>query len=192
MSIATVRRGAVALECDFLAARPVPDVNWYMDNGTDVIGVGRYLFIRSLTLGQRAAQFHCEVTNALLSSIPLRAPTIYTLSEDIDEDELMVYELPTSYITEIGSTLAVQYAAAFRVAGEHTARGLGLICSTDLYSGNGLQGTFSGFTTTGDMSFPCLVIGAVNGVGVPITFKITFNIRVTGEYYGRTLGLYAS
>ena len=184
MSIATVLGGAVALECDFLAAMPVPDVNWYMDNGTDVIGVGRYLFICSLTPEQRAAQFHCEVTNALLSSTPRRAPTIYTLSEDIPEDEFIVYELPTSYITEVGSTLDVQYAAAYLEAGETSGRELAVLCSTDLYSGNGLQGTFSGFTTTGDMSFPCSVVGGVGSV------PITFNIQVTGEYYDRRLGLY--
>ena len=186
MPVATVLGGAVALECDFLAAMPVPDVKWYMDNGTDVIGVGQYLFISSLTAKQRAAQFHCEVTNALLSSTPRRAPTIYTLSEDIPEDELIVYELPTSYITEVGSTLAVQYAAAFREAGETTGRELAVFCLTDLYSTNGLQGTYSGFTTTGDMSFPCFVGGG--GSGVPLTY----NIKVTGEYYGRRLGLYAS
>ena len=188
MSIATVQGGAVALECDFLAARPVPDVNWYMDNGTDVIGVGRYLFISTLTAEQRAAQFHCEVTNALLSSTPRRAPTIYTLYEDIPEDELIVYELPTSYITEVGSTLDVQYAAAFRAAGETTGRELAVSCLAMLatHSGNGLQGTFSGFTTTGDMSFPCSVIGGDGSV------PITFDIQVTGEYYDRRLGLYAS
>ena len=186
MPIATVQEGAVALECDFQDARPVPDVNWYMDNGTDVIGVGRYLFICSLTPEQRAAQFHCEVTNALLSSTPRRAPTIYTLSEDIPENELIVYELPTSYITEVGSTLAVQYAAAYLEAGETTGRELAVLCSTDVYSGNGLQGTYSGFTTTGDMSFPCSVVGGDGSV------PITFNIRVRGEYYGRRLGLYAS
>ena len=186
VSIATVLGGAVALECDFLAAMPVPDVKWYMGNGTEAIGVGRYLFISTLTAEQRAAQFHCEVTNALLSSTPRRAPTIYTLSEDIPEDEYIVYELPTSYITEVGSTLAVQYAAAFREAGETTGRALAVLCPTDLYSGNGLQGTFSGFTTTGDMSIPCFVIGGGGSV------QITYNIQVTGEYYGRRLGLYAS
>ena len=155
MPVATVLGGAVALECDFQDARPVPDVNWYMGNGTDVIGVGRYLFISTLTAEQRAAQFHCEVTNARLSSTPRRAPTIYTLSEDIPEDEYIVYELPTSYITEVGSTLDVQYATAYLEAGETTGRELAVLCSTDLYSGNGLQGTFSGFTTTGDMMLSC-------------------------------------
>ena len=185
VSIATVQGGVVALECDFLAAMPVPDVKWYMDNGTEAIGVGRYLFINTLRAEQRAAQFHCEVTNALLSSTPRRAPTIYTLSEDIPEDEYIVYELPTSYITEVGSTLDVQYAAAFQAAGETAGRELAVLCSTDLYRGNGLQGTFSGFTTTGDMSFPCLVVGG-GSVG------ITFEIQVTGEYYDRRLGLYTS
>ena len=195
VSIATVQGGAVPLECDFLAAMPVPDVKWYMDNGTDAIVEGgnfflpdnsRYLFISVLTAGQRAAQFHCEVTNALLSSTPRRAPTIYTLSEDIPEDELIVYVLPTSYITEVGSTLDVQYAAAYLEAGHTAGSILAVFCSTDLYRGNGLQGTFSGFTTTGDMSFPCLVIGGGGSV------LITYNIQVTGEYYGRRLGLYAS
>ena len=176
MSIATVQGGAVALECDFQDARPVPDVNWYMDNGTDAIGAGRYLFISSLTAEQRAAQFHCEVTNALLSSTPRRAPTIYTLSEDIAEGESIVYELSTSYITEVGSTLDVQYAAAFRAAGETTGSPLAVICSSDLYSGNGLQGTFSGFTTTGNMNFTCSVVGGGS-------VSITFDIQVTGEYY---------
>ena len=177
MSVATVLEGAVALECDFLATMPVPDVKWYMDNGTDVIGVGRYLFINYLTAEQRAAQFHCEVTNALLSSTPRRAPTIYTLSEDIPEDEFIVYELPTSYITELESTLAVQYATAYLEAGKPTGRELAVLCSSDLYSGNGLQGTFSGFTTTKDMNFPCSVVGGDGSV------QITFNIQVTGEYY---------
>ena len=186
VSIATVQGGAVALECDFLAAMPVPDVKWYMDNGTDVIGVGRYLFINTLTAEQRAAQFHCEVTNALLSSTPRRAPTIYTLSEDIPEDELIVYELPTSYITEVGSTLDVQYAAAYLEAGHTAGSILAVFCSTSLYSGNGLQGTISGFTTTGNMSFPCSVVGGDGSV------LITFDIQVTGEYYDRRLGLYAS
>ena len=88
MPVATVLGGVVALECDFLAAMPVPDVKWYMDNGNDVIVEGRnfflpdnsrYLFIDVLTAELRAAQFHCEVTNALLSSIPRRAPTIYAV-----------------------------------------------------------------------------------------------------------------
>ena len=95
-----------------------------------------------------------------------------------------MYELPTSYITEVGSTLDVQYATAYLEAGETTGRELAVLCSTDVYSGNGLQGTFSGFTTTGDMSFPCSVVG---GDG---SLPITFNIQVTGEYYDRRLCLY--
>ena len=123
------------------------------------------------------------MTNALLSSTPRRAPTIYTLSEDIPEDGYIVYELPTSYITEVGSTLAVQYATAYLKAGETTGRKLAVSCPTYLYSGNGLQGTFSGFTTTGDMNFPCSVIGGYGNVAV------TYDIQVTGEYYD---SLYAS
>lgn len=183
MQIATALGGTVALECDFLDAMPVPTIEWFMNNETTAIAEsgtaiiyadnGRYLFIGALTLEQRDVEFHCEVTNALLGS-PVRAPTRYSLSNDIAADALVTYGQLEPYTAELDSTLNVQYAAAYRLSGSDTGMVLSLVCTPVppvSYLGNALAGTISGLDTPGDVEVPC----SIGSLG-----DITFEVQVTG------------
>ena len=95
----TVVDGAVAMECDFLDARPRPQVQWVMNNLTTIdmdddilfLEGGRFLYIRSLTSQQRSSFFHCEVINAFLVTMPQRSHTTYTLDGDIPPGILETY-----------------------------------------------------------------------------------------------------
>ena len=126
VQVQTVEGGSVAMECDFLDAKPSPIVEWFMNNGTMPIPVtedenqvlyldgGRYLFIRVLTAEQRSSFFHCEVANAYLGTMPQRSPTTYSLEEDLPLGMLQVYR-PVQGMTVIqGRPAVVVYAAASR------------------------------------------------------------------------------
>ena len=125
--IPTIENGAVALLCDFLDAKPRPEVRWYMNNvtmisesGVDILFLenGRYLFIARLTSAQRSASFHCEVVNANLDpNTPQRSPTTYTLSADLSPGELHLYRNETTVRGLKGEDVRFVYAAAFRTSG---------------------------------------------------------------------------
>lgn len=182
--IPTAEQGAVSLRCDYLDAIPVPVVEWYMNDdliqessSIRYVNNGQYLYIAALTADQRTAQYHCVVTNHGNSQ---RAPTTYSLASSITADELIVYKELEPFTVELppGSSVNVQYAAAYRSSGASTGTLLSAICNAPapvVYSGNGLIGTVSGFSTAGVVEIPCSIIGSINGAG------FFYEIIVTGE-----------
>lgn len=138
----------------------------YVDN--------RYLFIKSLTVAQRNSQFYCVVANAYLGTNPQRSPTTYSLSSDIPADQLITYAQLESYTVELGSTLDVQHAIAYR--GSDTMVILSPICWTVppvVYLGNGLTGIIYGHETPGDYEHSCAIQG--------VSDTLTLQIQVKGE-----------
>lgn len=123
VSVQTIVGGTVALECDFLQGNPLPVIiQWYAD-GIEINALGdnsilytdrgRYLYIRALTATMRNQQFHCEVTNAFLN---MRAPTTYTLNEDIPNGGLVVYKPfgRTVIRSGVDTSVLIVYASASR------------------------------------------------------------------------------
>lgn len=139
VELRTVEGGAVAMECDFLDARPRPIVEWFMNNGSTAIventdqsqilflDGGRFLFIRSLTSQQRSAFFHCEVANAFLGTRPQRAPTTYTLTGVFPLNTVEAYLRDQSVTTTLGDPVTVVLAAASRTSAG--SRAVSLSCT---------------------------------------------------------------
>lgn len=169
--IETVEGGAVAMECDYKEAMPVPEVVWYTSIGggapTIVVQVshrvaflegGRYLVIAALTAAHRNSNFFCEVRNAYLGSSPQMSPTTYTLSGDIPNNEYIVYKPVTQVTTTVGSTVMIAHAIARRSG--PMAVLLVIVCPASTaytYSGSGVLGQFTGFLDTGVLNIPCAV-----------------------------------
>ncbi len=188
----TVLGGSVALECDYLDAKPSPEVEWFMNNGSMKIEEvpeqnqllflegGRYLFIRTLTVAQRSAFFHCEVVNAYLGTAPQRSPTTYYLSEDLPVDVLRVYR-PVREVTAIpGQIVTVVYVAALATTGGVEAP---LVLSCDIDTSdvvvsivNDVVATFTGLAgteTNRRTTINCRVVGISPAQTQPFTFLIS-------------------
>ncbi len=123
VSVGTVQGGTVALECDFAASNPPPEVLWFANDvmveevtsGNRILFLegGRYLFIQRLTAAQQMMRYHCVVNNFRdENTMPMRAPTTYTLTANLAAVEISVYKDLGSMVGAVGEPLEFVFAAA--------------------------------------------------------------------------------
>ena len=177
------------MECDFLDAKPRPEVKWYLNNNTVIsesgpnvlfLENGRYLFIAELSSAQRSASFHCEVVNANLDpSTPLRSPTTYSLNADLPANTLEVYRNVSTVTGLMGENVRVVYAAASRRVSiennEDRAANLILQCRGIASSGNALVIEFTNLQNSVETT--CNLVGSI----ISPEPRVVLNFEVLGK-----------
>ncbi len=141
--VKTVVGGALALECDFTASNPAPEVRWFANstmleedtlhnNALLFLDGGRYLYMRELNAQNRTMLYHCEVVNFHNESgMHLRSPTTYTLSTDLIDIGLTEYKGLGRKTGRVGEAVQFVYVAAIRdTAGESVV--FGITCASHL------------------------------------------------------------
>ena len=126
VEVATVLNGQVALECDFAASNPSPQVTWFANdtsllefsgsNPVQFVSGGRFLYLEQISTAQRMMRYHCSVNNSLYPNpMPMRAPTTYTLTGNLPQDNsVSVFFELGSMVGAVGEPLEFIYAATAR------------------------------------------------------------------------------
>ena len=192
--------GSIALECDFRDSKPRPTVQWFMNNVSMIaedqdqnrilyLEGGRYLFIRELTMAQRNAFYHCEVSfDPFLTR--QRAPTTYTLDRVLPLNDLVVYRPVPLTVAVLNEPVTVVYAAASRRGTETFSEPslLSLSCinlptGITVQIANSVVATFTGITGVASnrrVSILCLVQGTL--ISPASDANVTFNFEVARKY----------
>jgi hypothetical protein len=197
ITLQTVIRGAVAMECDVLDARPSPKILWFANNDPTPIAEikhldrihyldgGRFLFIRRLTVKQRMSNYHCEITNAFFTTASVRAPTTYALDGNILSYTMAVYR-PADKLNYavLGEPVTYAYPAAQPDQDGTTSKPIAINCRHDnpnvrISIRNGLfiviQGLI-GDDDTGLTTVHCVVYSGFASLALELRFLVSSKI----------------
>ncbi len=145
VDVGTIENGAVALECDFAASHPPPNVTWFANDVMMIQEVaesrtnrilflegGRYLFIQRLTAAQRMMRYHCVVNNFRdENGMPMRAPTTYTLTAGLANPGINLFKDLGSMVGAVGEPVDFVFAAAAAASATNTSVTLAVACTSN-------------------------------------------------------------